>query len=76
MATKLDDLFKTGKVRMTLDKRKTQAFEKGSTAAMLFFQLYVGKTPICDITMRYKGNFRAAPNFLAQITPEFKKILK
>jgi hypothetical protein len=25
--------------------------------------------------MRYKGNFRAAPNFLATMTPEFKEIL-
>ena len=28
------------------------------------------------ITLRYKGNFRAAPNFLATPTKEFKELLK
>ena len=40
------------------------------------FALYVGSTPISDITLRYKGNFRAAPNFLATPTKEFKELLK
>lgn len=75
MVTKLDNLFKTGPVKLVEDPRKTQAYQRGATAAMLFFVLSVGKTPICDITMRYKGNFRAAPNFLATMTPEFKKII-
>ena len=76
MVAALDKLYTTGKVKMVLDPRKTQAYEKGSTAAQLFFQLFVGKTPISDISLRYKGNFRAAPNFLAIPTPEFKELLK
>ena len=72
----LDKLFTSGKVKMILDPRKTQAFERGATAAQLFFQLIVGNTPISDITLRYKGNFRAAPNFLATPTKEFKNLLK
>ena len=72
----LDKLFTSGKVKMVLDPRKTQAFERGATAAQLFFQLIVGNTPISDITLRYKGNFRAAPNFLATPTKEFKNLLK
>tara|TARA_Y100001972_G_scaffold128373_1_gene188812 strand:- start:82 stop:1653 length:1572 start_codon:yes stop_codon:yes gene_type:complete len=72
----LDKLYTSGKVKMILDPRKTQAYEKGSTAAQLFFQLVIGSTPISDITLRYKGNFRAAPNFLATPTKEFKELLK
>jgi len=76
MVGALDKLYSSGKVRMVLDPKRTQAYEKGSTAAQLFFQLYVGSTPISDITLRYKGNFRAAPNFLATPTKEFKELLK
>ncbi len=76
MVGTLDKLFTSGKVKMELDLRKTQAYEKGATAAQLFFQLKVGDTPISDITMRYKGNFRAAPNFMAIPTKEFKDLLK
>ena len=76
MVGALDNLISKGKVQMVLDPRKTQAYEKGATAAQLFFQLKIGGVPISDITMRYKGNFRAAPNFLAIATKEFKELLK
>ena len=76
MIAALDKLYTSGKVKMILDPKKTQAYEKGSTAAQLFFQLVVGSTPISNITLRYKGNFRAAPNFLATPTKEFKELLK
>jgi len=72
----LDNLVSKGKVEMVLDPRKTQAYETGSTSAQLFFQLKIGDVPISEITMRYKGNFRAAPNFLAIPTKEFKDLLK
>ena len=64
------------KAKMVLDPKKTQAYERGATAAQLFFQLVIGSTPISNITLRYKGNFRAAPNFLATPTKEFKELLK
>jgi len=76
MVGALDNLISKGKVQMVLDPRKTQAYEKGATSAQLFFQLKIGGVPISDITMRYKGNFRAAPNFLAIPTKEFKELLK
>ena len=76
MVGALDKLYTSGKVKMILDPKRTQAYEKGATAAQLFFQLVVGSTPISDITLRYKGNFRAAPNFLAIPTKEFKELLK
>ena len=76
MVGALEKLYASGKVKMVLDPKRTQAYEKGSTAAQLFFQLFIGAKPISDITLRYKGNFRAAPNFLATPTKEFKELLK
>ena len=76
MVESLDKLYTSGKAKMVLDPKKTQAYEKGATAAQLFFQLVIGSTPISNITLRYKGNFRAAPNFLATPTKEFKELLK
>tara|TARA_B100000902_G_scaffold285629_1_gene271641 strand:- start:184 stop:2349 length:2166 start_codon:yes stop_codon:yes gene_type:complete len=76
MTTKLDELFKTGKPSMKLNSKKTQAFDKGSNAAMLHMILSVGSTPVCDVTLRYKGNFASAPSFLATFSKEFKDSLK
>ncbi len=72
----MDTLLEKGKPTLVLDESKTQAYDKGATAAMLFMQLKIGNTPISDITLRYKGNFRAAPNFLATATKEFKALAK
>ena len=41
MATKLDELFQTGKPNMKLNSKKTQAFDKGATAAIVHFDLFV-----------------------------------
>ena len=76
MTTKLDELFKTGKPNMTLDKNKIQAFDKNSTAAMLYMNLSVGSNPVCDVTLRYKGNFASSPSFLATFSKDFKDSLK
>ena len=76
MTTKVDELFKTGKPSMKLNSSKTQAFDKGSTAAMLHMILSIGSSPICDVTLRYKGNFASAPSFLATFSKEFKESLK
>lgn len=76
MVTKLDELFESGKPMMKLDSKKTQAFDKGSTAAMLHMILSVGSNPICDITLRYKGSFSSAPTFLATFSQEFKDSIK
>jgi len=76
MVTKLDELFETGKPTMKLNPKKTQAFDKNSTAAMLHMILSVGTNPICDITLRYKGSFSSAPTFLATFSKEFKDSLK
>lgn len=74
--TKLDDLFSTGKPKMILTPGAKQAFDIGATAANLKFDLLVGKTTIANITLRYKGDFRSAPNFNAVATNEFKALLK
>ena len=76
MTTKLDELFQTGKPSMKLNSSKTQAFDRGSTAAMLHMILSIGSSPICDVTLRYKGNFASAPSFLATFSKEFKESLK
>ena len=76
MVTKLDELFESGKPMMKLDPKKTQAFDSGSTAAMLHMILSVGSNPICDITLRYKGSFSSAPTFLATFSKEFKDSIK
>jgi hypothetical protein len=74
--TKLDDLFSGGKAKMILTPGAKQAFDIGATAANLKFDLVVGKTTIANITLRYKGDFRSAPNFNAVATNEFKALLK
>lgn len=76
VTTKLDDLFSTGKVDLRFTPGAAQAFDKGAGAAVLKFDLIIGKTPLCNIVLRYKGNFRAAPSFLATMTPEFKAVYK
>ena len=74
--TMLDDLFSQGKPAMRLTPGAKQAFDAGATAANLKFDLMIGKLAIANITLRYKGDFRSAPNFNAVMTPEFKKIFK
>jgi hypothetical protein len=76
MATKLDELFETGKPNMKLNSNKTQAFDRGATAAIVHFDLFVGTTKISDLQLRYKGNFQSAPSFQAQLSKEFKEALK
>ena len=76
VTSKLDDLFSTGKVDLKFTPGATQAFDQGAGAAVLKFDLLIGKLPLCNIILRYKGNFRAAPSFLATMTPQFKAIYK
>ena len=76
VASALDTLFGNGRPNMRLTPGVKQAFDRNATAANLKFDLRIGKTTIANITLRYKGNFRAAPNFLAEMTDEFKNIYK
>ena len=76
VTTKLDELFSKGKVSIELDKNTKQAFEPGATAAILVFNMKIGKVNICTITLRYKGNFRAAPSFQAVMHDDFKALYK
>jgi hypothetical protein len=72
VTSKLEELFSKGTVNIRYTPNYVQAFQSGATAAVLSFDLLIGSMPICEIKLRYKGNFRAAPNFLATMTPEFK----
>ena len=55
---------------------EVQAYMDGATAAMLAFDLMIGKMPVAHIKLRYKGNFRSAPSFTAEMTDEFKAMYK
>jgi hypothetical protein len=76
MTTAINDLVKSGEPRIELRTDVKQAFEEGATAAGLFFVLRIGNTPICNINLRYKGSYSSAPNFLAEMTKEFKDLIK
>ena len=76
VTSKLDDLFSKGKIDLRFTPGAAQAFDAGAGAAVLKFDLIIGKLPLCNIILRYKGNFRAAPSFLAKMTPEFKAVYK
>tara|TARA_Y200000002_G_scaffold130399_1_gene107440 strand:- start:8687 stop:10150 length:1464 start_codon:yes stop_codon:yes gene_type:complete len=76
VTSQLDDLFTQGKPKMIFTPGAKQAFEPGATAANLKFDLMIGKVTVCNIILRYKGDFRSAPNFNATMTNEFKKLYK
>jgi len=76
VTTKLDELLTNGRVTIRPTPGETQAYMDGATAAMLFFDLMIGKMPIAHIKLRYKGNFRSAPSFTAEMTDEFKGLYK
>ena len=76
VSSQLEDLASKGSVDLKFTPGTVQAFEEGSTAAILKFDLIMGGIPLCNISLRYKGNFRAAPSFLAVMTPEFKELYK
>tara|TARA_R100000353_G_C6503114_1_gene194665 strand:- start:435 stop:1748 length:1314 start_codon:yes stop_codon:yes gene_type:complete len=56
---------------LVFDRVKT-----GTNAARVNFTLLKGKYKLLDIVLRYKGSFSSMPQFLATITPEFKKLIK
>ena len=76
VSTTMDKLFSDGKPSMRLTPGASQAFDRNATAANIKFDLMIGKVVIANITLRYKGDFRSAPNFTAEMTQEFKKIYK
>lgn len=74
--TVIDELFSKGKPKMILTPGASQAFDPGAKAANIKFTLMIGDQSIANIILRYKGDFRSAPNFNAEMTPEFKKLFK
>ena len=49
-------------------KQKAEA-----NAAKVFYTLSKQNVPILDLQLRYKGDFKASPQFFATITKEFKE---
>ena len=76
VTTKLNDIASKGEVDLQFTPGVAQAFDPGAPAATLKFDLILGGIPLCNISLRYKGNFRAAPSFLAVMTPQFKEMYK
>jgi|11BtaG_2_1085332.scaffolds.fasta_scaffold07525_2 hypothetical protein len=76
MTTVLDDLFNQGPPKIVRNKNMKQAFDFGATAANLNYFLVIGKTPIVQLQLRYKGSFSSAPSFQAGMTKEFKALFK
>jgi len=74
MTTVLDDLLSKGKIEMKQNPKVKQAFQAGATSATLTYILTVGGTPLLDIVMRYKGNFRSSPSIMATMRPELKAL--
>lgn len=60
------------KKEIVIDSTKT----KLSEAAKLYFKVTSGGIELLDLELRYKGDFKAQPQFQAFLTPEFKSILK
>jgi hypothetical protein len=76
VTSQLDNLFSSGKPKIVFTPGVKQAFQLGATAANLKFDLMIGKVTVCNILLRYKGDFRSAPNFNATMTDEFKNLYK
>lgn len=76
VTSKLDEIASKGKVDLKFTPGVAQAFDPDATAAMLQFDLILGGVVLCNIKLRYKGNFRSAPSFLAVMTKEFKELYK
>ena len=76
VTSQLHELFSGGKPTIIFTPGVIQAFQPGSKAANLKFDLKIGKVTICNIILRYKGSFTSAPNFNAVMTNEFKSMYK
>jgi hypothetical protein len=55
-----------------IDQVKTQT----SNAAKLYFKVKSGDLELLDLELRYKGDFKAQPQFQAFLSPDLKSILK
>lgn len=74
----ISDRIKDNKTTYKIEKTKgkIQAFEERSSAAKLYYTVYLSDLDIADIEIRYKGSITSEPQFQAFITPKFKKEFK
>lgn len=68
----ISDLSKNGKPTLLFDEGSIQA---NANFAGLKFYLAIGNFPICEIALRYKGNFTSSPSFTGTMTERFKSLL-
>lgn len=50
--------------------------DKTSNAAKIFLNLKIGEIVVANLEIRYKGTYSPSPQFLGNISDEFKKLLK
>ncbi len=62
------------KEKASIKVDETETFKR--KAAKVYFILSKGDRPILDIELRYKGSFKAFPQFFATMTTDFQKLLK
>tara|TARA_R100000278_G_scaffold70472_1_gene55731 strand:- start:1186 stop:2523 length:1338 start_codon:yes stop_codon:yes gene_type:complete len=59
----------------TLKVNKDRTFEGDGSRAKVIFTLFKGKTAILDVELRYKGDFKAYPQFFATMTSDFQDMV-
>lgn len=63
-------------IELTKTKNKKQAYDEGSTAAKLFFDINFGDIPVLHIELRYKGDYTQDPQFQAFLAKPFLKFME
>ena len=73
MSTVISDLVSKGKPTLSFNK---SSFVPGGSYAGIRFTLSIGKFPVCDMEIRYKGKLGADPSFTATLSDAFKNVLE
>lgn len=79
--TTISNAIKSLSNKATFIIRETELLDKTSKdtklgPAKIFLDLKLGKTIIANLEIRYKGTYSNSPQFLGNISKEFKKLLK
>ena len=70
--TRLEKMFKSKPYEIKIDKEKSAKSE----AAKIFLTLFRGNIPIVDLQVRYKGKFTSQPQFLGNLSEQYKRLLE
>ena len=70
--TRLEKMFKNKPYEIKINKEKSAKSE----AAKIYLTLTRGNIPIVDLQIRYKGKFTPQPQFLGNLSEQYKKLLE